>query len=508
MAEPVLELRGISKSFGGVRALAGVSFDLRPSEVHALCGENGAGKSTLLKVLSGYYPAATWQGEMLVDGAPVRFSGIKDAEHHGIALIAQELALAPDMTIAENVVLGREPVKAGLIDWDAVDRIARDALQRVGVSLDVHRKVRELGVGQQQLVEIGKALARDARVLVLDEPTAALTGGDAERLLEVVRGLRARGVPSVYVSHRLDEVFQIADRVTVLRDGRTVGTVEGREATRDRIVSMMVGREVQDLYPRPPRREGAVALAVRDLSVDDPLNPGRRVVDGVSFEVREGEVLGLAGLMGAGRTAILSALFGAAKSRVSGQIALHGGAPRAPFRTPAEAIAAGVALVSEDRKVTGLVGDASVEDNTTLATLRRFVRGLFVDHGRRRAAAKEQLDAVRTRAASLEMAVKNLSGGNQQKVVLARWLLAHPRVLLLDEPTRGIDVGARAEIYDVITRLATAGLAVVLVSSDLPELLGLSHRVVVLARGRAAAALDGAAATPEAVMAAATGRAS
>jgi D-xylose transport system ATP-binding protein len=504
MAEVVLELRSITKEFPGVRALDGVSFDLRKGEIHALCGENGAGKSTLMKVLSGVHPAGSYGGEIRLRGAPVAFRTLHAAEEHGIALIAQELALVPELSVAENLMLGRLPVRAGFVRWDVVRDEAQRALGLVGLALDPSRPVKELGIGQQQMVEIAKALAKDASILVLDEPTAALTEADAHRLLQFLRELRARGVSMIYISHRLEEVFEIADRVTVLRDGRSVDTRDAGKVTRDQVIAMMVGREVKDLYPRLAANPGAVLLSVRDFSVEDPANPGRRVLEGVSFDVREREILGIAGLMGAGRTALLSSLFGAARSATSGTVTVPGRASTAPYRNPSEAIAAGLALVSEDRKRYGLVGEASVLENLTLAILRRLASHGFLPQAARARAAGEQYSSLGVRGAGLGSLVRELSGGNQQKVVLGKWLLTKPRVLFLDEPTRGIDVGAKAEIYGLINRLAAAGMGVVLVSSDLPELLGLSHRVVVLALGRPTAVLEAQAATPERVMAAAT----
>jgi D-xylose transport system ATP-binding protein len=500
----LLELRSITKEFPGVRALDGVSFDLERGEVHALCGENGAGKSTLIKILCGYYPTGTYGGEILLEGKPVHFRSLKEAEHHGIALIAQELALVPYLSVAENLMLGREPVKAGLIRWDEVRSEARRALGLVGLDVDPERPVKELGIGQQQMVEIAKALAKSASILVLDEPTAALTEADARRLLAFLAELRGRGVSSIYISHRLEEVFEIADRITVLRDGRSIATHPAKQVTPDRVISEMVGREVKNLYPRPDTTAGKAMLSVSGWSVEDPLNPGRLVLKDVGFEVRAGEILGIAGLMGAGRTALLSSIFGAARSPVRGTLQLEGGPPRGPLRSPAEAIAAGLALVSEDRKRYGLVLEASIGENLTLATLRQFVKGLFLDHQARQRESMAQFQSLRIKAPGLASLVNQLSGGNQQKVVLGKWLMARPRVLFLDEPTRGIDVGAKSEIYNLVAELARRGLAVVLVSSDLPELLGMSHRVLVLSQGRQTALLEGSAATPETVMAAAT----
>jgi len=502
----LLDLHAIRKDFPGVRALDGVSFALEPGEIHALCGENGAGKSTLIKVLCGVYPAGSYGGEIRLRGEVARFRSLRDSEARGIALIAQELALVPGLSVAENLVLGREPRRFGLVRWNEVEATARRALDRVGLDVPLTTPVRELGIGQQQLVEIAKALEKNAEILVLDEPTAALPDADARRLLGLLGELRRRGVAAIYISHRLDEVFAVADRITVLRDGRSVGAARRAEMTPERVISLMVGRELGPPVERPEcleRGSGESLLRVADWSVDDPQNPGRRVLDGISLDLRAGEVLGIAGLMGAGRTALLASLFGAARSRVAGTLQIAGGPVRGPFRNPAAAIAAGLALVSEDRKRYGLVPQGSVLDNMTLSNLSDFSRQARLDDRARRAAVRGQAEALRLNVASLDMPVSQLSGGNQQKVVLGRWLLRRPRVLLLDEPTRGIDVGAKQEIYDLIGRLTGVGIGVLLVSSELPELLALSHRVLVLRQGRPAAELAGEAATPETVMAAA-----
>ncbi len=507
-----LELRDVSKTFPGVRALDGVSFALRAGEIHALCGENGAGKSTLLKILAGIHPADSWSGEMRVDDAIVRLHGIRDGETHGIALIAQELALVPQLSVEANVMLGREQARFGLLDSHAMRTAARAALARVGLDTDPARPVQELGIGQQQLVEIAKAMQKDARILVLDEPTAALPEADVQRLLALLVELRSRGTAILYVSHRLDEVFQIADRITVLRDGRSVYTGDhtpgdGSPATRERVIAHMVGRAVSERpvrTARDVRPHEAPLLSLREWSLADPQRPWRQALREVRLDVHAGEVLGLAGLMGAGRTALLASLFGAARSRVSGRVRIGGSPEREPFATPAQALAAGVALVSEDRRRQGLVPEGSILDNLSLATLARFAPRGVLRLQAREAACRAQAEALQIRPPALEQIVMRLSGGNQQKVVLGRWLLAGPRVLLLDEPTRGIDVGARAEIYGWIERLSAQGLAIVLVSSDLPELLGLSDRVAVLCEGRLTATLAAGEATPEAVMAAAT----
>jgi D-xylose transport system ATP-binding protein len=498
------ELRGITKQFPGVRALDDVSLAVRSGEIHALCGENGAGKSTLLKVMSGVYPHGSFTGALFAEGAPLILHGIRDAEAHGIALIAQELALVPDLSVEANLVLGREPVRRGLLDHAEIRAFALAALERVGLRLDPARPVGELGIGQRQLVEVAKALAKHAQVLVLDEPTAALPERDARHLLGLLGELRGRGVAVLYVSHRLDEVFAIADRITVLRDGRTVGSGEAATLPRAKVIRLMVGREVAEGAASARASTGDALLAVQDWCVADPQQPSRRALEDVSFELRAGEVLGVAGLMGAGRTALLASLFGAARSAVSGTLRFGSGAARPAFGSPAEALRAGIALVSEDRRRFGLVPEGSSEDNLALATLERYRRGPLLDTAARARACRAQADALRLRPRELDAPVAQLSGGNQQKVVLGRWLLAEPRVLLLDEPTRGIDVGARGEIYDLIASLTARGIGLVLVSSDLPELLSLSHRVIVLNQGRLAARFGPGEATPEAVMHAAT----
>jgi D-xylose transport system ATP-binding protein len=502
---PLLELDSITKDFPGVRALDRVSLDLEMGEVHALVGENGAGKSTLIKILSGFYPDGSYGGEIRLRDAPARFPDMRAAEREGIAVIAQELALVPEMTVAENLMLGREPTSRGLIRWDLLRSAAHEALARVTSDLDCETPVRTLGVGQQQIVEIAKALDKRSEILVLDEPTAALPEADALRLLALVRDLRSGGVSSIYVSHRLEEVFAIADRITVLRDGRAVASAPTRDWTPAAVIAAMVGRRLDALTVRLASSPGEVALSVEGWRVEDPVNPGRLVLDGVSLTVRQGEVVGVAGLMGSGRTELVSSLFGLARGRVGGRLRIRGRVKDSPFRHPSEAIRAGLALVSEDRKRSGLVPEASVLENMTLPTLDRFRRGGFLDDAARARSAREQIEALAIKTPSLAARVAQLSGGTQQKVVLGKWLLARPRILLLDEPTRGIDVATKAEIHRLVGRLASEGVAILLVSSDLPELLSLSHRVIVLCQGRPTASLSATDATPQAVMAAATG---
>ena len=498
-----LEMKSITKTFPGVRALDGVTFDLNKGEIHALVGENGAGKSTLMKVLGGVYPYPQYGGQIFIDGLEQRFSGVRDAEKARIAVIYQELSLVKEMNVAENIFLGREPSTFGIIRWEEIYRRSQSLLDDLHLPIDPRTPIRNLGIGQQQLVEIAKALSHDAQILVLDEPTAALTDAEVETLFGILNKLRARGVGMIYISHKLDEVFRMSDRITVLRDGRTVGTNVTTELNEAQVIAKMVGREVGDIFPQVDHERGEVVFEVRNISVDDPFISGKKLVDNVSFVARRGEVLGIAGLMGAGRSDLLMAIFGAHAGRVYGEIKING--KRVRITSPAEAIKHGIGFVTEDRKRFGLVLDQTILNNMTLAGLRR-ISGRFITSIDAEAAAGERaMKDLRVKANSVFTIAGTLSGGNQQKVVLAKWLLTNPRVLFLDEPTRGIDVGAKQEIYAEINRLAKSGLAIVLVSSELPEVLGLSDRVLVLHEGQVTGEFTRASATPEAVMACATG---
>ncbi len=503
----LLEMRNITKAFPGVRALDGVSFDLHSSEIHALVGENGAGKSTLMKVLGGVYRHPEYGGEILIEGNERRFGSVRDAEKQGIAVIYQELSLVKEMTVGENIFLGREPRTLGVIRWEELYRRAHLLLNDLHLAIDPRTPVRNLGIGQQQLVEIAKALSHDARILVLDEPTAALTQTEVESLFRILRKLRERGAGMIYISHKLNEVFQLSDRITVLRDGKTVGANPTSEWTETSVIARMVGRDVGDMFPSAvsaaEHERSDVVFEVQNVSVKDPVVPGKMLVDNVSFSVRRGEVLGIAGLMGAGRSDLLMAVFGAHDSAVTGTIKINGKPAR--ITSPADAIKQGIGFVTEDRKRFGLVLDQTVLNNMTLAGLRR-ISGRFVTSVDAECAAGERaMKELRVKAKSILTIAGTLSGGNQQKVVLAKWLLTNPSVLFLDEPTRGIDVGAKQEIYAQINKLARDGLAIVLVSSELPEVLGLADRVLVLHEGRATGEFSRANVTPEAVMACATG---
>ncbi len=499
----LLEMRRITKEFPGVKALDGVTFDLSAGEFHALVGENGAGKSTLMKVLSGVYPFGTYGGDIVVEGSVRRFATIREAENAGIAIIFQELSLVKELTVGENIFLGQEPARFGVINWSELYHKATKLLKDLNLDIDPRTPVGNLGIGQQQLVEIAKALSKDAKILVLDEPTAALTESEVETLFTILRDLKARGVGMIYISHKLDEVFEMSDRITVLRDGRTVGTSNAADLDKDKVISLMVGRDVGEIFPVSTHEFGETALEVRSLTAYDIDNPSKKLVDDVSFSVRKGEVVGIAGLMGAGRSESLMSVFGAWNGRSSGDVFVEGRA--VTIRTPADAIANGIGFVTEDRKRYGLLLEQTILDNMTLAGLKR-ISGAFITHrSRETKAVNGAMESLHVKANSPLTIAGTLSGGNQQKVVLGKWLLTNPKVLFLDEPTRGIDVGAKQEIYAEINRLAEEGLAIILVSSELPEVLGLADRILVLHEGKMTGEFTKSEATPEKVMAAATG---
>jgi D-xylose transport system ATP-binding protein len=500
---PLLEMRNITKEFPGVKALDGVTFDLYKGEFHALVGENGAGKSTLMKVLSGVYPFGTYGGDIRIDNETKQFQNIREAEKAGIAIIFQELSLVKELTVGENIFLGREPSRFGVINWNELYQKAGQLLKNLNLPINPRTPVGNLGIGQQQLVEIAKALSQDARILVLDEPTAALTESEVETLFGILRNLQARGVGMIYISHKLDEVFEMSDRITVLRDGKTVGTNDAKDLTKDKVIALMVGREVGDIFPQTSHEFGKVALEVKHLTTFDPDLPTKKLVDDVSFHVRQGEVLGIAGLMGAGRTELLMSIFGAWKGKSSGEVSVEG--QRVNISSPVDAIKNGIGFVTEDRKRYGLLLEQAILDNLTLAGLKQISGKILTHRSREMAAAAGAMKSLKVKANSPSTIAGTLSGGNQQKVVLGKWLLINPKVLFLDEPTRGIDVGAKQEIYGEINKLAKEGLAIVMVSSELPEVMGLSDRVMVLHEGRKTGEFNKADATPERVMAAATG---
>lgn len=487
-ALPIM-LTGISKSFAGIRVVSDVSFDMRPGEVHALMGENGAGKSTLIKIMAGLYQPD--EGQILINGSPTRFASPKEAHAAGIATVHQELLLFPELTVAENIFLGQTPKTAlGLIDWTTMRRRARQLLEELDSGdLDIDQKVAHLSVGNRQRIEIARALAQDARVLIMDEPTAALAEHDVQRLMGIVRNLRKRGVAIVYVSHRMPEIFALADRVTVLRDGHLVGTKLVSEVDEPSLVSMMVGRSIDRLYPAKQGKDGDVILELSGVA-------HRGIVRDISLRLRRGEILGLAGLVGSGRTETALTIFGITPA-TAGQILIDG--KPVTITSPEQARDLGIAYVPEDRAHQGLIRPQTIEDNIALANLKRLTRGFFVDAARVAAEARDAITRFGIRARGPEQPVRQLSGGNQQKVVLGKWLATNPRILIMDEPTRGIDVGAKAEIHQLMRRLAAEGMAILMISSELPEVLGMSDRVLVMNSGRIVGEFDKEHATAEAV---------
>ncbi|MEU3316824.1 multiple monosaccharide ABC transporter ATP-binding protein [Streptomyces sp. NPDC006662] len=501
MARPVLEMRSISKTFPGVKALSEVSLTVAAGEVHAVCGENGAGKSTLMKVLSGVHPHGSYEGEIRFEGAPCRFRSIRASEERGIVIIHQELALVPYLSIAENIFLGNEHATRGVISWHRTLTHAADLIRRVGLDESPHTRVADLGVGKQQLVEIAKALAKKVKLLILDEPTAALNDEDSRKLLDLILALKAQGISCVLISHKLNEIARVADSVTILRDGRTIETLAiGSEGiSEERIIRGMVGRDLEHRYPERTPAVGDVAFEIEDWSVRHPIDHRRTVVDGVSLNVRRGEIVGVAGLMGAGRTELAMSVFGRSYGRwTGGRVRLDGREIRT--RTVPEAIGHGIAYVTEDRKRFGLVLGDDISRNVSLSALGKVARRGWVDRHEEARVAESFRRSMNIKAPSVFAQTGKLSGGNQQKVVLSKWIFAEPEVLILDEPTRGIDIGAKAEIYTVIAELAAQGKAVLVISSELPELLGLCDRIYTMAAGRITGEVDRADATQESLM--------
>jgi ABC-type sugar transport system ATPase subunit len=490
--KPILELEHISKKFPGVQALQDVRFDVCAGEVHALLGENGAGKSTLIKIISGVHRPDT--GEIRIDGNRVSFSNPREAQTRGVATIYQELSLYPELTVAENIFMGHAPRGLlGSVNWREMRQRAREILLSLDITdLDVDEKIGGLSVGKRQRVEIAKALSLNARILIMDEPTAALTEADVQRLFGIVRRLRERGVGIIYISHRLEEVFTLSDRVTVLRDGQYVGTKPTSEVSSDELIRMMVGRTVENMFPKVHAVIGDPVLEVRDLW-------RKPICRGVSMTLRAGEIVGLAGLVGSGRSEFAQTVFGFSPAQ-SGEIFLNGQAVK--IRNPGEAMRYGIAYVPEDRGTQGLIRQMRLRENVSLAILRTLTRTGFVAGKAERDLASESIDQLSIRAYSSEQVVNKLSGGNQQKVVVAKWLASKPKVLIMDEPTRGVDVGAKAEIHRLLGELAQSGIAILMISSELPEVLGMSDRVIVMREGRVVAEFDRTAATQENVVAA------
>ncbi|MDX8142399.1 multiple monosaccharide ABC transporter ATP-binding protein [Lentzea sp. BCCO 10_0061] len=492
-------MRGITKRFAGVTALHEVSLTVRRGEIHAICGENGAGKSTLMKVLSGVHPHGTYDGDILFEGEPCAFDGIRDSERRGIVIIHQELALCGQLSVAENLFLGNERSRRGFIDWNRTNHEAQALLDRVGLQANPTAAVNDLGVGKQQLVEIAKALSKEVSLLILDEPTAALNDDDSQHLLDLLDGLRDEGITSVIISHKLGEVTRIADTVTVLRDGRTIETLPAKGLSEERIISGMVGRDLEHRFPPRTPDIGEEVLRIEDWTVHSPAQPDRVVVDNATLSLRRGEIVGLAGLMGAGRTELAMSVFGRSYGvGISGRVVKDG--QEIDTRTVRGAIRHGLAYVSEDRKKYGLNLIEGVQRNVSAAALGKLANRGWVNENEEFTVAERFRKSMGIRTAAVSTPTGTLSGGNQQKVVLAKWMFTDPDVLILDEPTRGIDVGAKYEIYSIINELAAQGRAVLVISSELPELLGLCDRVYALSEGRITGEVSREEATQERLM--------
>jgi putative multiple sugar transport system ATP-binding protein len=498
----ILEMRGISKSFPGVKALRNVNLVVEAGEIHAICGENGAGKSTLMKILSGVYPYGSYEGEIIYQGAERRFASISDSEHLGIIIIHQELALVPLLSIAENIFLGNEPARMGVIDWDVAFSRTRELLARVGLKESPRALITDLGVGKQQLVEIAKALSKKVQLLILDEPTASLNETDSDALLKLLLEFKSHGITSILISHKLNELAKVADQITVLRDGSTVETINCRAEKIDegRIIKSMVGREMSERYPPREPHVGSKLFEIRDWRVEHPLHAGREVIKGIDLHVNAGEVVGIAGLMGSGRTELAMSVFGRAYGRnVRGQAFMQG--REIDLSSIQRAVANGLAYVTEDRKTLGLILNDDIRSNVTLANLPAIAwRGVLDDH-REATVANQYRAKLNIRSSSILQRTLTLSGGNQQKVVLSKWLFANPQVLILDEPTRGIDVGAKYEIYTIINDLAASGKGVIVISSEMPELLGICDRLYVMNEGRLVGEMPALEASQERIMA-------
>ena len=501
MAIPLLEMKNITKEFPGVKALNNVSFQVTEGEIHCLVGENGAGKSTLMKVLSGVYPHGDYTGDILLNGQVQTYSNIKDSEHAGIAIIYQELALIPDMTVYENIFLGHEIKNGVMVDWNETVQRAGQMLKTVKLDTNPAALIKDLGVGKQQLVEIAKALSRDVKLLILDEPTAALNEDDSANLLDLLRDLKKNGVTCILISHKLKEVIQIADTITVLRDGQTICTLDSRrgQVTESILIKHMVGREIDNIYPpREHKPSSEVTLEVKNWNAYDP-NLGRSILKDINFNVKRGEIIGLAGLMGSGRTELALSIFGNPDGyQISGDIYLKGEKKR--FNRPHDAIASGMAYVTEDRKGDGLILIQDVKQNITLANLAEIANQGVVDNNAEVKVANDYKESLNIKTPTVEQKVSNLSGGNQQKVCLGKWLFVKPEILILDEPTRGIDVGAKYEIYTIMTRLVQQGLSIIMISSELPEILGMSDRVYIVSSGKISGELPIEEATQEKIM--------
>jgi D-xylose transport system ATP-binding protein len=497
----ILEMKNITKIFPGVRALSNVDFSVAEGQIHALVGENGAGKSTLIKIMSGVHPFGSYEGQMISLDTELKFNSITDVEKFGIACIHQELNVVPEMTVSENIFLNEKPSHFGFIDFDKMYVDTMDLLKQIGMNTDEHihispdEKVKNLGIGQRQLVEIAKALAKDARILIMDEPTSALTETEVDVLLDITLTLKTKGISIIYISHRLDEVMRIADEITVLRDGQTIETRPRSQMDKDTMIRLMVGRELKNLFPRESHSRGELVFEVRNFSVPNPDVADKLLINSVSFKAYKGEILGFSGLMGAGRTELFAALFGAFREKGAGEVLIDG--KPVLIKGPVDALKNGFVVLSEDRKKLGLNLLMTIKENITLAALQKVSRFGILNDDKEMVHTKEFMEKIRIAAPNIDVKVSSLSGGNQQKVVVSKALFCDPKVIVMDEPTRGIDVGAKYEIYKLMNKLVDEGVVIIMISSEMEEILGMSDRILVMADGKITGEFDIADATQE-----------
>jgi len=503
--EYILRIENVTKDFPGIRALSNVSFKIKKGDIHGLCGENGAGKSTLVKILAGIYPLNTYEGKIYFNDEELKFThfSIHQAIEKGIAIVYQELALVSQMTVGENIFLGREPEDKGIINWNELYLDTKRILKKYKLNIPFFAKLSTLSVGQQQMVEIAKALSQKVKVLILDEPTSALTEAEINSLMEILKYLKHNGVTCIYISHKLEEFFRITDNITILRDGLVVDTVKTADTTEEKVIAMMVGREMKERFPIRNRKIGEKILEVKNLSTDILLARGKMAIKNISFDLRKGEVLGIAGLMGSGRSELVTTIFGEYGEHITGEIFLEGRPIK--ISSAREAVNYGIGLVPEDRKKMGLVLMQAIYKNISLPNIRKFSNALSVDKYKELNECRKYADSLNIKTPSLFAITESLSGGNQQKVVIAKWLMSTPKILILDDPTRGIDVGTKYEIYKLINKLAENGIAIIMISSELEEVLGMSDRIMVMHEGKCTGILERKAATQKKVMALATG---
>jgi D-xylose transport system ATP-binding protein len=501
----ILDIRNVTKEFPGIVALSDVSIQIQRGKVHGLCGENGAGKSTLMKILSGVYPYGSYAGTILYENRELKLENrsIRQALEEGIAIVYQELTLVPGMTVGENIFLGKEPMENGVINWDKLYDQTRQILEKYKLDVPPHAIVKNLGVGKMQMVEIAKALSENAKILILDEPTSALSEAEIEKLMDILETLKKHGVTCIYITHKLEEFFRITDNITILRDGKTIITEPTQNFNLEKLVKYMVGREMKERFPKNNRQPGDVIFRVENLVACDPNDTTRKILNGASFDLRKGEILGIAGLMGSGRTELVTTIFGEYGNILSGTVTLND--RTLSIKSARDAMSNGISLVPEDRKGQGLVLIQPILRNISLANLDRFASFFRIDQDAELVAATQQSKNLAIKASNLNARVDSLSGGNQQKVVIAKWLLTNPQILIMDDPTRGVDVGAKFEIYKLMNELAKQGVSIIMISSELEEVIGMSDRIMVMHQGHTGGILDVKEATQEKIMAIATG---